>query len=138
MKYFLRTALTSGILFFSFTVRGFAAEAAEKKTFFEKLGDNIWYILLVIAFGAGLIIITKWSSKIKARDKKTQEEYELWKKEHPEEAEAFEDAQKPGSPFYGAENGTAPEEAPQNGGDPDGSAGEDETPQEQENGNTEE
>ena len=92
----------------------FADEAAKEPSFFEKLGNNIWYIVLVIAFSAGLIIITKWSSKIKERDAKLKEEYDEWKKEHPEAAERFENGEEPQKE---EETEEAPEEDPANDGE---------------------
>ena len=92
MKKTLTVLLCQAPLFFSLAIGAYASDASEK-SFFSKLGDNIWYILIVIAFGAGLILISKWSSKIRSSDEKNRKEYEDWKKEHPEEANEFENRQ---------------------------------------------
>lgn len=89
----------------------FSSEPEKSKSFFEALGSNIWYIVLVILFGAGLLLITKWSAKIKERDRKAAEEYEEWKKANPEKAQLFEMAQDgmtPEEQDASAETGDAP------------------------------
>ena len=72
----------------------FAAEEKEPASFLTVLGNNFWYILLVIAFGAGIILVSKWSKKINARDEQFKAEYEEYKAEHPEEF-ADKEAQTP-------------------------------------------
>lgn len=96
MKRIIAALLLTLSLFGVFSLAAFADDAGTgEKSFFAKLGDNIWYILLVLAFSAGLIIITKWSAKIKARDEKFKEDYDAWKKEHPEEADKLENGEAP-------------------------------------------
>lgn len=90
--------------------RCFAAKniaAAEEPTFWQSLGDNVWIIVIVLLFGAGLIIINKWSTKIKQSDEKFRQEYEEWKSENPEKAMKLEE----GDYFPPeAENGSAGED----------------------------
>ena len=59
----------------------FAEGGEEPASFLTVLGNNIWYILLVIAFGVGILLISKWSQKIKVRDDQFKSEYEEYKAE---------------------------------------------------------
>ena len=105
----LSALLSSALLFSGTALSSFASdgEPAAEPSIWQKIGDNIWYILLVVAFGAGLIIITRWQAKIKARDEKFKKEYDEWKVEHPEEAEMLETGSEiVDTPVNGVENET--------------------------------
>ena len=52
----------------------------------QLLKDNFWYIVLVVAFGAGLILVSVWSKKIKKNDEKLKEEMDRQIAEAEEEA----------------------------------------------------
>ena len=82
-------ALTGALLLLPFgSLVGFAeGETTAAPTFWQILGSNFWYILLVIAFGVGILLVSKWSKKINARDEQFKEEFAQYKAEHPEEFE---------------------------------------------------
>ncbi len=86
MKKILSSLLPASALLSVFSLYAFA-ENGEKVGFLKTLGNNIWYILLVIVFGAGLILVSKWSGKIKENDQKLSEEAEKFQKENSREDE---------------------------------------------------
>ena len=56
------------ILALSMPVLCFAeGETADENTVMEVI-NIIWYVVLVVLFGGGLILVSKWSQKINARD----------------------------------------------------------------------
>lgn len=86
MKKIMSSLLPASALLSVFSLYAFA-ESGEKVGVLKTLGNNIWYILLVIVFGAGLILVSKWSGKIKENDQKLSEEAEKFKKENSREDE---------------------------------------------------
>lgn len=50
--------------------------------------DNLWYILLVVAFGVGLIVINKWGSSIRKRDEELAEQIAEAEAKEQEKGEA--------------------------------------------------
>ena len=94
MKKAILTALSAAATFCALSLCSFAEEGGAQATetsFWQKLLDNIWYIVLVVAFGVGLIVINRWSAKIKKRDEEFKKEYEEWKAENPEKAMEIEE-----------------------------------------------
>ena len=73
----------------------FAEESASAGNF-QKILDVIWYVILAVLFGGGLILVSKWSKKINERDRALQEELEkeeLTAEEEASEEDAEENAQ---------------------------------------------
>ena len=90
-----RAPLCTLLLLPAWGLMSFAEAEKEPASFLTVLGNNIWYILLVIAFGIGIMLVSKWSKKINARDEQFKSEYEQYKAEHPEEFEDEEDEEEP-------------------------------------------
>ena len=64
------------------------AEGEDGVSLFSKIGSNIWYILLVVAFGGGLLLISKWSQRINEWDRQLEEERLAYEREHPAQEES--------------------------------------------------
>ncbi len=70
-KYFVAALSSVLLLLLPFSC---FADGIEGSEVLRKIGGNIWYILLVVVFGAGLLLISKWSSRIKESDRKLDEQ----------------------------------------------------------------
>ncbi len=68
-------SLFSLVLFCLLPLFAFAEESASAGSF-QKILDVIWYIILAVLFGGGLIVVSKWSKKINERDRDLQERLE--------------------------------------------------------------
>ncbi|MBQ8235754.1 MAG: hypothetical protein IJZ37_03605 [Clostridia bacterium] len=67
------------------------AEEGTSAGSFQKILDVIWYIILAVLFGGGLILVSKWSKKINERDQELQEQLE---EEMAAQEEEFEETEE--------------------------------------------